>query len=346
MAISLPLGHPLLHDETHQIHGLFKHNPRTIDSQEHQGQRLNALNELGSILNDLAYFRLPRSQSFEGEERQQTVPRGPQKKSGCWENAKRETGWTYWQCKDVFKQAPSSGLRFGSLLDCVDQLKHQRAETPLRFRKINNHAVLDQFHEIKSNDEAYFFLVKKLSEGNKKHKILRVVTAWRRQDEFRAVLCWNKIFRAQKDKIARLCTEPYRSRIMPSLDTWYFGPLRRKLARWLVNACEERLSAIVAAKKLADAEYEMIKAFTVSFTQAVDDDDDGALSLCELKSAELGMSNPMFVKAAIWLQSNRNFQKYAIGQDVHGVGVISTPELEAAMKVFLKDHWKFDGVLW
>ena len=93
---------------------------------------------------------------------------------------------------------------------------------------------------------------------------------------------------------------------MPSLDTWYFGPLRRKLARWLVNACEERLSAIVAAKKLADAEYEMIKAFTVSFTQAVDDDDDGALSLCELKSAELGMSNPMFVKAAIWLQSNRS----------------------------------------
>ena len=79
--------------------------------------------------------------------------RGPQKKSGCWENAKRETGWTYWQCKDVFKQAPSSGLRFGSLSDCVDQLKHQRAETPLRFRKINNHAVLDQFHEIKSNDE-------------------------------------------------------------------------------------------------------------------------------------------------------------------------------------------------
>ena len=42
----------------------------------------------------------------------------------------------------------------------------------------------------------------------------------------------------------------------------------------------------------------------------------------------------------------RNFQKYAISQDVHGVGVISTPELEAAMKVFLRDHWKFDGVLW
>ena len=94
--------------------------------------------------------------------------------------------------------------------------------------------------------------------------------------------------------------------LMPSLDTWYFGPLRRKLARWLVNACEERLSAIVAAKKLAAAEYEMTKAFTVSFTHAVDDDDDGALSLCELKSAELGNSNPMFVKAAIWLQSNRS----------------------------------------
>ena len=77
---------------------------------------------------------------------------------------------------------------------------------------------------------------------------------------------------------------------MPALDTWYFGPLRRKLSRWLVNACKDKITAIEAAKKLAAAEKEMVQAFTVSFIQAVDDDDDGALSLCELKSAELSMS--------------------------------------------------------
>jgi len=78
---------------------------------------------------------------------------------------------------------------------------------------------------------------------------------------------------------------------------------------------------------------------------AVDDDDDGGLSWCELKAAEigdLGTDNPMYAKASIWLMNNRNFQKY----DTRNIGIVDETDLVEAMKVFLEDHWKYDGVLW
>ena len=81
----------------------------------------------------------------------------------------------------------------------------------------------------------------------------------------------------------------------------------------------------------------------------MDDDCDGGLSLCELKAAELGkaksgkeLTNPMFAKASIWLLADRNFQKY----DIRGNGIIDEPQLVEAMKVFLQDHWKYEGVLY
>ena len=49
-----------------------------------------------------------------------------------------------------------------------------------------------------------------------------------------------------------------------------------------------------------------------------------------------------FVRASIWLLHGRNFQKY----DTRGIGIISEDELVKAMEVFLKDQWKYEGVLW
>ena len=77
---------------------------------------------------------------------------------------------------------------------------------------------------------------------------------------------------------------------MPSLDTWFFGPLRRKLARWLINASQHRATIIAAERKLELEHQELIRTFTVSFIREIDDDDDGELSLCELKSAELSLT--------------------------------------------------------
>ena len=68
---------------------------------------------------------------------------------------------------------------------------------------------------------------------------------------------------------------------------------------------------------------------------AVDDDDDGGLSWCELKAAEigdLGTDNPMYAKASIWLMNNRNFQKY----DTRNIGIVDETDLVEAMKVFLE----------
>ena len=67
----------------------------------------------------------------------------------------------------------------------------------------------------------------------------------------------------------------------------------------------------------------------------MDDDDDGGLSWCELKAAEignLGSDNPMYAKASIWLMNNRNFQKY----DTRNIGIVDELDLVEAMKVFLE----------
>merc|ERR1711934_235438 len=135
------------------------------------------------------------------------------------------------------------------------------------------------------------------------------------------------------------------TKVVPVLNTWFFGCLIRPIARWILNMRAAKAAAVRAAVEAERQRQASIKQFTDEFVNAIDDDGDGGLSLCELKSAELGTSgseNPLFAKAAIWLQSNRNFQKY----DVEGIGIIDGEHLLQAMEVFLKDHWKFDGTLW
>ena len=49
----------------------------------------------------------------------------------------------------------------------------------------------------------------------------------------------------------------------------------------------------------------------------------------------------MFAKISLWLTTDNIFQKY-ISSD----GEIHESELIEAVKAFLRDHWKYDGVLW
>lgn len=100
--------------------------------------------------------------------------------------------------------------------------------------------------------------------------------------------------------------------------------------------------------------------FAAKLTRAVDSDGDGGLSLCELKAfvvsarrakaAAIKASeyrnqfdyDDSLLKAALWLMNGRNFQLY----DVEGIWIIGEVELIKAMVVFLRDHWKYDGILW
>ena len=77
---------------------------------------------------------------------------------------------------------------------------------------------------------------------------------------------------------------------MPSLDTWFFGPLRRKLVRWRINASQHSAMIFAAERKLKLEDQELVQTFTVSFIREIDEDDDGGLSLCKLKSADLSLT--------------------------------------------------------
>ena len=106
-------------------------------------------------------------------------------------------------------------------------------------------------------------------------------------------------------------------------------------------------SSKAKALRLATAQQQLASNFANQLLRAVDDNRDRGLSMCELKAAELGRSKsgvqvPMFRKAAMWLQTGRNFQLYDSNSD----GVITLDELTNAMLVFLQTHWKYDGVLW
>ena len=61
-----------------------------------------------------------------------------------------------------------------------------------------------------------------------------------------------------------------------------------------------------------------VQKFTIEFLNTIDDDADGGLSLNELKNNEMKTTNQMFQKAAIWLASGRNFQRF----DRRGIGII------------------------
>jgi len=230
--------------------------------------------------------------------------------------------------------------------------RHELNETPLecQFQPLGRtHSTLEThtvFNEKKEDDEAYLDLVHNLNQDKKvKVTMMRVAMAWKRQIEFRAVAVWSRRKKEYRAKFTRLCKEPYRSKIMPTLDAWYFGPIRRKITRWFANLLLHKEALEIAAIESRKEAFKEIRKFTKAFVQAIDEDDDGGLSLCELKSAEKGLTgkaDPMFSKAAIWLMADRNFQRYDDG----GNGVLSRSDLESAMKVFLQDYWKYDGVLW
>lgn len=94
-----------------------------------------------------------------------------------------------------------------------------------------------------------------------------------------------------------------------------------------------------------------VKQFTTGFVHAVDPDNDGEFSIVELRASmgtlrkNLGGSDALFAKAAIWLLSVDKFDWFKDGTD-NCTGTIRLNGLMDVMRVFLSDHWKYQGVLW
>lgn len=126
----------------------------------------------------------------------------------------------------------------------------------------------------------------------------------------------------------------YLSSIMRVLDTW-----RLKISRDETHKDQRR----PALKTFNGREDDLVAArkFTRELIAAVDANGDGGLSMCELKATDLSQVE-MFNKASRWILTSRRFQKY----DIRGVGIIAKEDLVTAMDTFLKDYWKYDGVLW
>lgn len=88
------------------------------------------------------------------------------------------------------------------------------------------------------------------------------------------------------------------------------------------------------------------REFSDNFIWEVMEGADGELSLVELRAASinlrrsLGGSDDLVAKASIWLLENFD------SGIASGSGTISYSTLVQAMKVFLQDHWKYEGVLW
>ena len=181
-----------------------------------------------------------------------------------------------------------------------------------------------------------------------RNTVRRVMMGWQMAKELAGIIVWiDNMLHAEliQKRVDAMVGGPRRRVLEGVMRAWYlFKPLRC-IGRWRKNASHARRVQENEERLKKEAEELAKSQFAFDFLAAVDLDGDGGLSLCELKAAELGETetgNPLFVKASLWLQANRNFQKY----DVNADGIIEEPELIEAMKVFQKDHWKFDGVLW
>ena len=174
--------------------------------------------------------------------------------------------------------------------------------------------------------------------------------SWMMNDELRVVIHWVENMMKSERLIRRVLESP--GKVFPVLNIWYFYRPLRVIARWRHNKKDfvrARLSKQSGPVGPTESEREEHKRFALEFLHAVDTDGDGGLSLCELKACELhkaGTSDSRFKKASIWLLKQEGGQQTFTKYDTRGIGIIDEPQLIEAMEVFMRDHWKYDGVLW
>lgn len=269
-------------------------------------------------MHDIGYFRRGKEDVH-----------ASQLKWEAWEHEKKKEGWTgYAKLKKLM----------GS-----NWLDHSAPSSD----------AMDKFHSYRNIDEATIELVDHCTT-RQRGIMRRVIMGWQMRRQLDGVIWWVNNMVAHEKLMRRVFDN--KTLVGSTVMAWFYGPLTRPIARWLANTKAAKYNAEYAVKNKGKAAAMAAQAaqdfaaqeFTQNFVNAIDDDDDGALSLCELKSAELqtkGAENPLFAKAAIWLLNagNWNFKKYSGGRND---GIINQPELIEAMRVFLQEHWKYEGTLW
>jgi len=195
-------------------------------------------------------------------------------------------------------------------------------------------------------DEGLLTMFKNITNSPRLHMVTRrVLMSWQMAEHLTAITVWAE--NMLSSELIQRNVRQHLHKVVPVLRWWFFFRPLRGLHRWRVKA--EHAIEVAKLEAIQSGQREALDnaQFAERFLKAVDDDGDGGLSLCELKAAEMGKSNsgtvdPMFRKASIWLQTNRNFQKYDGDSDA----ILNIEELTNAMVVFLQEHWKYEGVLW
>lgn len=353
---------PLLHPNTKQIDSFHPQNLGRRDARRRSwasGQRLRALSTVSGIMNDVGYYRHFTSASEE-------EPAPPKEEP----DAEAEEPHAYTRSKTVMsgrmddeqrrpeteqrrraRSLPPGSLDLRNLQDSLpwkkklaDGWSYDKYKSALNSKgtMLNWSAPsaqkMDQFIRRKQDTENAYGIAVKCSNSPRLYSVVRrVLMGWQMKGELDRIILWVANMVRYEFVVKRLKQHMDRCRPL-------FACLR-VIAQWGANLKAAEIEEAARLEQERKAEAAKYVDFARGFLLAVDDDDDGGLSLCELKAAEmgsLGAVNPMYSKASIWLMNNRNFQKY----DVRNIGIVDEEQLVDAMRVFLEDHWKFDGVLW
>jgi len=344
----------LLHSNSVQIQSLHPQNLGRRDARRRTWaapQRLRALSTVSGIMNDVGYYNHFTQDGQEDKSAPPAEPSQEQEPPLGYMNFERKAPAARPAQRKRTKSLPPNNLDVSEMRDALpwrqkiaDGWSYDKYKSTLNSKgSILNYtrptsAKMDLFIRRKQDKENAFGIAVKCSHSPRLHVIVRrVLMGWQMKGELDAVITWveNIVRHELVVKRLKLIKDQIRG-LFTSCRVLHDWQTKQKAAKAAAQAQVE-LQRKQAAAKYID--------FTRGFLLAVDDDDDGGLSWCELKAAEigdLGTDNPMYAKASIWLMNNRNFQKY----DTRNIGIVDETDLVEAMKVFLEDHWKYDGVLW
>lgn len=356
---------PLLHPNTKQIDSFHPQNLGRRDARRRSwasGGRLRALSTVSGIMNDVGYYRHFTSASEEEAPPPKEEPDAEPAEEPHRYTRRSVTVMTgrvgddpppppQTEQRRRARSLPPASLDLQNLQDSLpwkkklaDGWSYDKYKSALNSKgTILNWSApspqkMEKFIQRKQDTENAYGIAVKCSHSPRLHSIVRrVLMGWQMKGELDRIILWVANMVRYELVVKRL--KQHMDRCRP------FFVCLRAIAHWGANLEDAAIEEAARLERDRKAEAAKYVDFARGFLLAVDDDDDGGLSLCELKAAEvgsLGAANPMYAKASIWLMNNRNFQKY----DIRNIGIVDEEQLVDAMRVFLEDHWKFDGVLW